>query len=139
MINEDVSDGVIIPKSELLTKSHEEGIQPINQSTELGDSLKELNQDDLDRRTRMSGIDMRARLHPAELPNIVALDALVALQILPSKCLAFTRQKKRLSVSLQGQGREEIVKIVGGKQDRDSNSTNGFMDKMQRMMGGGGE
>ncbi|MDX1371825.1 MAG: hypothetical protein R3321_05110 [Nitrososphaeraceae archaeon] len=43
-------------------------IQPaitnIQQQTELGDSLKQLNDDSIEKQSRMSGIDLRARLHP---------------------------------------------------------------------------
>lgn len=93
------------------------GIIPITQTTELGDSLKELNKDFIDTQTRTSDIDLRARLHPIEISSILALDALVAFGVCPTKCLAFTRQKKRLSVSLLGKGRKEIVDIVAGKRD----------------------
>lgn len=97
-----------------------QGVQNITHTTELGDSLKELNKDEIEEKTRMSGIDMRSRLHPVEISSILALDSLVALGICPIKCLSFTRQKKRLSVSLQGKGREEIVDIVGRKREEDS-------------------
>lgn len=108
-----------------------DNVIPINQSSELGDSLKELNKDDIDLHSRTSDIDLRSRLHPMEVSSILALDALVAFGVCPTKCLAFTRQKKRLSVSLMGKGRQEIVEIVGGKreQDRDTGG-GGFMSKM---------
>lgn len=102
----------------------------IIQPTELGETLKELNKDSLEVHTRMSGIDMRARLNSYEIMTVLALDALVALGFLPTKCLAFTRQKKRLSVSLKGLGREDIVRIVGGKVEVDSKRSGWF--------GGGG-
>ena len=108
----------------------------IIQPTELGDSLKHLNDDSLDTATRMSGIDMRARLHPMEVSSVLALDALVAMGVLPSRCLAFSRQKKRLSVSIGGKGREEIVNIVGGKRDQDAKAgMMGFGDKVKGFMG----
>jgi len=112
--------------------------QNIVQPTELGDSLKHLNDDSLDSSTRMSGIDMRARLHPMEVSSVLALDALVAMGVLPSRCLAFSRQKKRLSVSIAGKGREEIVNIVGGKREQDAKAgMGGFMDKAKGFMGMG--
>jgi hypothetical protein len=92
----------------------------IIQPTELGETLKELNKDELEFNTRMSGIDMRARLNSYEIMTVLALDALVGLGFLPTKCLAFTRQKKRLSVSLRGLGREDIVRIVSGKNETDA-------------------
>lgn len=116
------------------------GITPINQPTELGDTLKELNKDTIETETnnRMSGIDMRARLHPLEISSVLALDALVALGILPTSCLAFSRQKKRLSVSLDGKGRDDIVNIVSGKRELDAKmGMGGMMDKAKSFMGMG--
>jgi len=121
---------------ERITQDFGDGIQPIVQQTELGETLQELNLDSLEKMTRMSGIDMRSRLHPAELPHILALDALVGLQVLPTKCLAFTRQKKRLSVSIKGLGRKEIVDIVGGKKDQDAKSgMGGLGDRLKGSLG----
>lgn len=116
--------------------SPELSVQNIVQPTELGETLKELNMDNITPNTRMSGIDMRSRLHYSEISSVLAIDALVALGVLPTKCLAFTRQKKRLAVSLQGKGREEIVQIVGGKRDMDAKAGMGGMgDKMKNFMG----
>jgi hypothetical protein len=115
--------------------SSEVGISNITQATELGESLKELNQDEIEPTTRMSGIDMRARLHFLEANSILAIDSLVSFGILPLRCLSFTRQKKRLSVSISGKGREEIVKIVGGKQDQDAKKS-GFGENIKQYLGG---
>ena len=106
-----------------------EGTVAIQQTTELGDSLKELNKDMIDIDSRTSDIDLRSRLHPFEVSSILALDALVAFGVCPTKCLAFTRQKKRLSVSLLGKGRREIVDIVAGKRELEKES-GGFFNKM---------
>lgn len=103
----------------------------VGQPTELGDSLKELNKDVLDKITNMSGMDMRARLNPIEISSILALDSLVALRFLPLDALRITRQKKRLSVSQNGKGREEIVSIVQGKQNRDANNQNKLKEKLR--------
>jgi len=106
------------------------GISNVTESTELGEALKELNLDVVEN-NRMSGIDMRARLHYMEISNILALDTLVAFKLLPIDVLSFTRQKKRLSVSIKGEGRKEIVQIVGGKQDREQNSGLSWFDKLR--------
>lgn len=119
---------------EQITQNLQQNIQPINQSSELGDSLKELNKDDLEAVTRMSGIDMRTRLHHSEIASILALDALVSLGVLPTKCLAFTRQKKRLAVSLEGKGRGEIVEVVAGKKEQDAKAS-GFGQGVKNFMG----
>lgn len=109
-------------------------VTPIFQPSEMGDTLKELNRDDIEYPTRMSGIDLRARLHHAEVGSVLALDALVSLGILPTKCLAFTRQKKRLSVSIDGKGRNDIVNIVAGKKEQDA-KISGFTARVRNFMG----
>jgi len=111
-------------------------VQPIVQPTELGESLKELNEDNLSTSTRMSGIDLRSRLHETEVMFILQLDALVAIGVVPSKCLSFTRQKKRLNVSIDGKGRGEIVDIVAGKKDQEARTGfGGFVDRMKSGLG----
>ena len=112
------------------------GIQDIKQPTELGESLRELNKDDIED-DRASGIDLRANLHQMEVPFILGLDALVRLGVLPVDCLSFTRQKKRLSVSINALGRENIVNIVGGQRDHKENTANGGFFK--NFLGLGGE
>lgn len=107
------------------------------QTTELGDSLKELNMDVIQKGTRMSGIDMRANLHYAEIASVLGVDTLVAFKFLPINALQFTRQKKRLSVSLDGRGRQQIVEIVAGKQAQDAAKSGGLFDKIRGLAGGG--
>ena len=112
------------------------GIAEVQQPTELGETLRELNDDTIDNNTRMSGIDMRANLHPYDEPSILAMDGLVAFKFLPSSCLALTRQKKRLSVSIAGRGRSDIVSIVAGKRDHEENvGSMGFFNKAKTFMG----
>ncbi len=125
---------------EKITQNIDAGLQPITQPTELGDTLKELNKDAIEENTRMSGIDLRSRLHKFEISSVLALDALVSLGILPTKCLAFTRQKKRLSVSLEGKGRDDIVNIVAGKREQDAKTGmfGGMGDRFKSFIGGGG-
>lgn len=94
-------------------------IQPITQPTELGETLTELNKDMIEPNTRMTGIDLRANLHPIEVAGMTVLDSLVGLRFLPASVLPFTRQKKRLSVSIKGRGRKDIVEIAVGKRDHD--------------------
>jgi hypothetical protein len=117
---------------ETIKQQFDKGMQPIIQPTEISESLKELNKDDLEMISRMSGIDLRARLHAFETTHVLALDALVSLGCLPTKCLAFTRQKKRLSVSLDGRGREEIVQLVAGKRELEARTgMGGFAEKVK--------
>jgi len=109
----------------------------IQEPTELGESLKELNFDGIEKDTRMSGIDMRARLHYIEVPAILAIDTLVSFSFLPISCLAFTRQKKRLSVSINGQGRQEIVELVAGKKEHEERKgMMGVGERLKNALGG---
>lgn len=131
-------DGITGGMEKVSQKLGEAGITPIHQPTELGDSLKELNLDSIEPVSRMSGIDMRSRLHHAEVSSVLALDSLVSLGVLPTKCLAFTRQKKRLAVSLEGKGREDIVNIVAGKrEDEAKRGVSGFGERIGNFFGGG--
>jgi hypothetical protein len=110
----------------------------INQPTELGEALKDLDYDDLDPVTRMSGIDMRSRLQIFEINSLWCIDALVAMKFLPSSCLTITRQRKRLLVSLSGLGRTEKVQMTVGQREQQAKAANGgMMDKMKGFFGGG--
>ena len=73
-----------------------------------------------------------------EINSVLAIDTLVGLKILPSSCLAFTRQKKRLNVSLDGKGRGEMVALVAGKKEQDAKvGGSGMMDRVKGFFGGG--
>lgn len=135
---EEEDPGVYVPQKYYDVQDKQEGMLPVKESTELGDSLKELNNDDLEEGTRMSGIDMRSRLHYTEVSSILAVDSLVAFRFLPVSCLSFTRQKKRLAVSLAGKGRDDIVNLVSGKKDVDAKVQGGstFVDRIKGVFGG---
>jgi hypothetical protein len=112
-----------------------DGVQNIIQPSELGESLKELNLDSVDSE-RLSGIDLRSRLHHIEVSAILAVDTLIAFKFLPMSAVIFTRIKKRLSVSQDGKGREEIVDMVRGKRQGDiDRGTGSFVDKMKSGLG----
>jgi len=118
------------------------GPSVINQTSpsELGDTLKELNRDDLDPQTKMSGIDMRSIIHPLDIVNIAAFDSLIWLDFLPSKCLAITRKMLRLSVSQLGKGREHMVDIATGKRSFDAmGGQTGMMARIKNFVGGNNE
>ena len=112
------------------------GQTQINETTELGDSLKQLNNDDIEKGFRMSGIDMRTRLQSSEIPPLLAIDYLVGCKVLPIGVLSLTRQKKRIAVSIQGLGRREIVDIVAGKQDRDKAIGSSMIDRVKSWLPG---
>ena len=105
---------------EKIPQKFADSVTNITQGTELEGSLKELNLDDINADTRMSAIDMRTRLASFEISAVLAVDSLVALGVLPQKCLPLSTQKKRLNVSLGGKGREEMVQLVAGKREQDA-------------------
>lgn len=92
------------------------GVHRIEESSDMADALKELNKDDINPETKMSDIDTKARLNDIEISGILTLDSLIALKFLPRSCLTLTRQKKRLSVSYKGLGRDEMIRMTGGVQ-----------------------
>lgn len=98
------------------------GIHNVEEPSELAEVVRELNDDRIREDMQMSDIDMKSRLHSIEVPQILAVDSLVSLNFLPPSCLPFTRQKKRLSVSLNGEGRNDIIKIVAGKRELEGES-----------------
>lgn len=107
-------------QTELVQTPLAQDVQNIIEPSELGEALKHLNDDSIDLEdSRMSNIDLRSRLHHTEVSSVLALDSLVSLGVCPTLCLAFTRQKKRLAVSINGLGRKDIVDIVHGKEERE--------------------
>lgn len=134
----DIDHDGVSGEIETVTMRRDDGVTNITQATELGETLRELNKDEIESHTGMSGIDMKSRLHYIEVSSILAMDSLVALRVLPSKCLAFTRQKKRLAVSLDGQGRKEMVDVVGRKHEEDrakANAGGGMGQAVKGFMG----
>jgi hypothetical protein len=115
----------------------DQGIQPIQQPTETGETIRELNEDKLDKKTRMSSIDMRSRLHPFQISSMTTFDSLISMKFLPRDCSAITRQIKRLSVSIEGKGRQEIVQITGGlKEHEEKKGMGGMLGGIKDWLGG---
>jgi len=104
------------------------------QPTELGETLKELNKDEVEQDSRMSSIDLKARLADMEVGAILVYDTLIAMKFLPDNALFLTRQRKRLSVSEGGKGRAETVDIVRGVKDQQQKI--GAIDKFMGAFGG---
>jgi len=92
-------------------------IQDVREPTELGDAMRELNEDIVDEESKQSSIDMRTRLNKYEIPTLSAVDMLVSFKMIPEECLSLTRQLKRLRVSLNGEGRKELVSVVHGQRE----------------------
>lgn len=114
--------------------------QDVTYPSEMKDTLKELNEDVVDDSTGMSTIDMKSRLHFAVIPSVAAWDSMVACDFLPQKSLRITRQVKRLSVSENGMGRQEMVDAIGRKREDDiKKAGGGMMDNLKGFMGMGGQ
>ena len=107
-------------------------IQPIQESSEIAETIKELNDDTF--HEGFSNIDMKTRLHSVEISSIIALDSLVSFGFLPISTGTITRAKKRLAVSLNGLGRAEIVKIANGLDEGSRQSS--MFEKLGGMFGG---
>ena len=73
----------------------------------------------------MSQIDMRTRLASFEISAVLAVDSLVALGVLPQRCLPWSTQTKRLNVSEGGKGRDERVAWVAGKREMEAKIADG--------------
>ena len=121
-------------KSILINDAFDAGIQSLQESSDVAQTIKELNDDAIDK-DKFSNIDMKTRLVPIEISSIIALDSLVALKLLPLEASFITRSKKRLAVSLNGLGRQEIVQISQGMQDNKSGSS--FFDRIGNFFKGG--
>lgn len=122
------SSNYVKKKQKIITNDNHNdlGIITPTEISELQGSLQELNNDTVNVVNRTSGIDLRIRLYNTEIASITVLDTLVAFNFLPMSIVPFTLQKKRLAVSLKGKGRDEIVELVRGKKEDDSNKSSGM-------------
>lgn len=128
-------DGHVDTKSEKIVNYNNQNTTSIIQPTEVGEAMQQLNSDEINPITRMTDMDMRSRLTGYEIPYIMRLDSLVAMGFLPHNCLSITRQKKRLSVSLMGLGRTELVEMMAGKKQHEVETSGGsFVDKIKNFI-----
>ena len=97
---------------------------PFKETSEIGEVFKNLDDDTEDAVTKMSNIDFNARLTSMDISNITIIDELISLGILPIE-VRITRQKKRLSVSLEGKGRAEKVEIASASRGADLSGRSG--------------
>lgn len=110
----------------------QDGTIDITQSSEMGESIRELNSDDIDPVTKQSAIDKKTRIDKYEEMFLLIVDSLRGFKFLPAETNNITTQKKRLAISRDGRGRDEIVRMVVG--DREYQKERGtVMDKARRM------
>lgn len=116
-------------------------VTEIVQQTELGETFRELNKDEVDPSTRLSTIDMNTRLSSIEVAAMTCYDAAIGLNIMSTKNLILTRVKKRNNVSLDGLGRQERVEMVVGKREHDENMAGkqSLSNKFKSFLGMGGQ
>jgi len=113
-----------------LDKILENATKDLKDKSELGEVFDNLDNDVVSPDTKMSSVDFNTRLDGFEISTIMVIDELTRMGIFPDRA-GLTRQKKRLSVSLQGKGREEKVRIIQG--ERDNRTGMGVMDRMGGM------
>jgi len=93
--------------------------QVFKEKSDLTQAFEHIDRDEVNPSTSMSSIDMNARLNKKELSGCLRMDELLGLRILPLTC-RLSRQKKRLSASLDGQGRQEKVTIATANMEQKS-------------------
>jgi hypothetical protein len=103
----------------------------IIEESDIGRAIAELNDDSVEAESKMSRIDMRSRLGNFEISALLSCDMLIGMKFLPETMLHLTRQKKRLAVSKNGLGRQEIVELVVGerKHQTSTNPMSAFLNK----------
>lgn len=87
----------------------------IKERSELGEVMDSLESDKFDPHTGSSSIDFNSRLSENKTNAIVRCEALELLGLFPAQGQSLTRKIKRLSVSINGQGRAEKVQVVQGE------------------------
>lgn len=92
------------------------GIATIKQDSDIKQIIQEMNRDDINE-INMSSIDMNTRVSSVESGAMTSWDSLIQMCFMPVKSMAITRQKKRINVSLNGQGRQEAVQISQGQRE----------------------
>ncbi len=128
-------DGDTEEEAEDVYTDFDSGTEHIIQPTELGESMRSLDDDSVNPHNRMSKIDFNARIHHTEKPSVDVFDALISMGMLTKKCQYLSIVKKRNSVSEDGKGREEKVAMVVGKREQDAKAGEGFGQKIARFVG----
>jgi len=106
--------------------------QQVHELSELGEVMQSLDNDKIDK-DNLSNVDFNTRLTGDEISSIMVIDELANIGLFPTEDTGITRRKKRLSVSKDGKGREEKVRIVQGQREQQQGS--GFMNKLGGMFG----
>ena len=96
----------------------------LEEKSELGQVMSNLDDDKEDKSSRMSAVDFNSRLSNDEISCVMVIDELGRLGLFKDDTkenfVTIARQKKRLNVSRDGLGRKEKVQMVAGERDRKS-------------------
>lgn len=102
---------------------------PFNEKTEMGEIFDNLDNDNISS-NGFSKIDFNARLLGFEANNCVIFDEIKALGLLPFGA-NLTMQKKRISVSIGGLGRQEKVQIASASRGAElQGKSGGFLGSL---------
>lgn len=104
--------------SEVVKGNIDKGLMSIKETSELGEALGELNKDD-DNDIRMSGIDFKSRVSSFQIAPLVAVDTVASMGVISADARKLVRNIMRKMVSLDGKGREELVKVAVGRQEEE--------------------
>ena len=108
-----------------------DGTTNITEPTEIGEFMRELNDDTIDEGTGMSSIDMKSDLDPFQVSGCTAIETLIICEMIPRGFIGYTRQIKRNSCSKNGRGRDDMVKaMVGEKEHKEGMGSGGFGQKV---------
>lgn len=125
IVAHDIDNDGSIEQNEIIDN---DGTQDIVETTEMKEALDALNKDDIDNKGN-SAMDLRSRLHYMEISAMLGLDSLSGYHMVNKKAKIITEKKKRMSVSLDGLGRREIVAVTTGGGDNE-NGQAGFGKKL---------
>jgi hypothetical protein len=117
-----------------------EGPRPNTQvirESENVEGIRELNKDEADPiNPRYTSIDMRANLNDFEINSIMTVEMLDVLEVIPHECTEVTRKKKRMSVSRDGKGREQIVDMFRANKEQEAQKSGILKRAVNSFMGG---
>jgi hypothetical protein len=134
VVAHDANNDGTIEANEIINQ--DDGTQDIIETTEMKEALDALNKDDVDVKGK-SSMDLRARLHYMEIAGMMGLDTLAMYHMVSSRAKYITESKKRLSVSLNGEGRKEIVAVTTGDNQGENSQASMGKRLMQGLFGSG--
>jgi len=133
-------DNFVRPQeNQIIMPRQESDVTHIQQASSTGEALKELNRSDMDPETRRSELDKRTRLSRWEINGMIVIDVLVGFEVLSLRCLTPSMSRMAKNISLDGKGRDDIIKITAGEREFEKETTLGgkMKNAMSTAFGGG--